>query len=312
MSKKMSRKFICEECKTGFTTKYNLTRHVGTSKCNKQLRDLIESRTPTTNLSSDSQTLIEHYMNISCNPNITQFKDIHSSSKKTRSRKSILTGDIKTSVVFDVTTGDVLTELILTVAKDALSGTINVTYGGQTLIEMTLHELYHISRILHTTSTETHVHISLLRLLVNNCLPICSADLTIKYSNQEACVLQYTAEVAYLTESERKRFITSPVEMLINQYDHCSQITTEIETRYPVADIFCVHYKSDIIEVIFNQQKLISSSNPLYNLSPSCDDFELKLFTSDLQRNNARLKVDDWDAFYPKGKHSISASSRFK
>jgi len=253
-------------------------------------------------------TSIDHYMNRRMSPAITQFRQYFNEKGciSTLYRKHIETINIagnngSAQHTWTISDGDILCNMYIELPWNEL-GSVVLNYGGSEILNMQFSELYQLYRLYREKSNS----IDLIKFLLINekGICICRKDLSLKINYHKSNFnFDIQVEYANLSELERKKFISKPLEIVLYQYEKIYE--SNISTEHPISDIYHIYNKNDIIPMIkFNKQLLYASESPLHRLDPSKTDFDIMYFSTKL--NNCRApETDMWSHILPKGTYQI-------
>jgi len=321
----MSTKFNCDVCKAGFNSKYNLERHAGTGKCNKNLRELIAVRSPS--IQKGYNTPVDHVL--SRIPNKTEFKrviiDTFTPYRRKLERGALTKDNLQKTWNFN--DGDIISKLYIK-ADWSDTSILELSYGNSVILREYFPTLYQLYRPFR----ETHECIDLIRLLLfynTSEFAICATDLKLKIINSygDTDQIEYETELLMLSENERKKLIYCAREIFIYQYellrlqpttieihpacnisDSC--LSAKISTRFPTSAIYNIYSPKkqskkqslkDCHYANFGSYDLVNGTSPFYQLPPSNADQDMFLFTT----KSSCSQVDEWNSLLPKGEYDV-------
>jgi hypothetical protein len=311
-------KLSCSKCETEFYSKESLNYHTYTSKCAEALNTRLSIYDPNLKIVSNESS-IDQIMNNLSKPLVTIFRTQYGAHlKPTAYRKHVKESYMfEHEKTFSYKDGDMMCCLYICVDWNS-KGSIKVTYGDCVLLDLKFYEIYQIYRT-YGKYIKQYEYIDLTKLILAGDigLPICISDLKVKINDYIGSAY-FITEIANLSSNERDKFISSRFDTILYQYHNhehklygldaseYDMIRSQIQTRYPISDIYHIYQKDNnpTFKIKFNNQELLHSSSPIYNLNPSDTDEDMFLFSTKLK--NDRTQASHIGAsLLPKGQYII-------
>lgn len=235
MSRKMSTGFRCDICKELLSSKYNLERHRGTSRCRKRaglvedtiIRVVAQEQDSESEQNEQVMLAVKH---VTANSRTkTPFRRVVLSEFTNFKVKKYYAESNNNEILLTKAIADLISDLKVRYIGDNLEHKIKVRYGDTVLLDMSVSDLLLVS--------DQNTTINLHQLLFGVEAPCASFNVTVPLlSLTLEGNWRVWADLITLSEEERKRFIACGQEIFINQYQSVSRRVANI--RLPITAVY--------------------------------------------------------------------------